>query len=393
VSTQTEPHPKAKKKSTKDLLHSRMALAMMFFVNGVIFANWASRIPAVQDRIGLTERTLGLALLGVSVGVVLALPLAGGLIARYSSRTITTLGGLGFVAVLPFLGFANSFWGLWATLFVFGVSTSLMDVSMNAQAVEVEQRHDKPIMSSFHAAFSIGFAVGGGMGAAFAGLGVVPLIHFAIVSSVLFIIALVASRKLVDVPGEQGTDSPAFTLPPRSLWLLGVVAFCAAIGEGAMADWSVLYLEQIVGVGAGLAGLGLTAFSLMMTVGRLAGDSLTARFDPVGVVRLGGGLAAGGMGLALLVPSYIAAMSGFALVGLGIATVIPLAFSSAGRREGLSSGRGIAGVATIAYSGFLAGPPVIGLLAEATSLRLALGVVLALFVLMAATAGAVRRPA
>ena len=303
MATYTTTEPKQKHQPGR-VARNRAAVAGMFFINGAIFANWAARIPAVQTRIGLNEQSLGLALLGLSVGVLLALPLAGGLIARFSSRTVTGVGAVGIAVVLPFLGIAGSFWALWLTLFAFGVSTSLMDVAMNAQAVEVEQRHGKPIMSSFHAAFSIGSAAGAGIGALFAGRGFIPVQHFIVVAILFGVLAVLAARWLVNVPGEQDSSETVFTLPPQALWTLGVVAFCAAIGEGAMADWSALYLRRIVGVGAGLAGLGFAAFSLAMTVGRLTGDWLTAKFNPVWVVRGGGLLAATGMGLALVFPVY-----------------------------------------------------------------------------------------
>lgn len=375
-----------------DLLRNRYALAAMFFINGALFANWAARIPDVQARIGLTEGTLGLALLGMSVGVVSGLPLAGGMIGRFSSRTVTVVMGLFYCFVMPLLGLAGSFWALWAALFAFGFGTSTMDVAMNAQAVAIERRYQKPIMSSFHAMWSIGTALGAGAGALFAQFDVAPLQHFTLVTALGIVVVVVAGFGLIGhVEGEQDAEGTVFSFPPRALWLLGAVAFCGAIGEGTAADWSAVYLREIVGAEAGAAGLGFTVFAVLMTVGRLSGDWLTTRFDPATVVRLGGISAATGMTLIIFVPQYTMVLVGFALIGLGLATVIPLAFSSAGNRDDIPSSKGIAGVATIAYSGFLAGPPVIGIVAEHTSLRVAFGIVLVLFVLMSVNAHALRR--
>lgn len=378
---------------SRSLTWNRTSIALMFFLNGALFANWAARIPDVQAHIGLTERSLGLALLGMSTGVVLALPLAGGLVARFSSRVVTVAFGLVFCATMPFLALANSFWALWATLFVFGAATSAMDVAMNAQAVGVERLFHKPIMSSFHAAWSIGTALGAGMGAIFAQFAIPTPQHFTIVAAFFGVIAIVAAFGLIEIEGEQDDQGAVFSLPPRPLWLLGAVAFCAAIGEGAAADWSAVYLRETVSVGAGAAALGFVSFAVMMTIGRLSGDWMAQRFNPVWVVRFGGISAALGMALIVLFPAFPAVLLGFALIGGGLATVIPLAFSSAGNRSDIPSSKGIAGVATIAYSGFLAGPPVIGIVAEETSLRGAFVIVLVLFVLMAVNAGALRRTA
>ncbi len=372
---------------------ARLAVLAMFFANGAVFANWVARIPQIQAKLALSEGELGLVLLGIAVGTLTALSLAGGLIARYGSRAVTTAGALFMCLLLPPLALMPNAVALWVNLFLLGAALSVMDVAMNSQGVEVERNLGKAVMSSFHAAFSIGGFVGAGLGAVMATFAIDPLWHF-ITAAVIFAgLILLAAPKLLPASTEakSGQGGSVFQLPPRILWPLGAAAFCAAIGEGSMADWSGVYLKNIVGATAGTAAFGFAAFSITMTLGRLLGDSLTMRFQPALLVQTGGIVAAVGLGFALVQPQVIPALLGFAAVGAGMSIVVPLAFSTAGNIPGLPAGVGIAGVATIGYAGFLAGPPLIGLIAELTSLRVALLVVVALTGSLVITAQAFRR--
>lgn len=354
---------------------ARLSVLAMFFVMGAIFANWAARIPAFQDRFALSDGELGVLLLSVSAGVLTALSIASSLIARFSSRTVTAAGAAAISLILPLLALMPNPILLWIALFVFGGATSIMDVAMNAQGVEVQRRRGAPLMSSFHAAYSLGGVAGAGVGAGMAALQADPRVHFAIVGGAFLLIGLWAGRGLVAVEHETRSEGPVFQIPARVLWPIGAIAFLAAIGEGAMADWSAVYLENVVLTGADVAALGYAAFSLTMTIGRLTGDWLSTRLAPPRLVRAGGLVAGLGLLAAILMPRTPVVMLGFAAAGIGLANVIPLAFSAAGSVPGVPSSRGIAGVATIGYAGFLAGPPVIGLVAEVLSLRGGLGVV------------------
>lgn len=371
---------------------ARWAVVAMFFINGALFANWVSRIPQIQAELNLSEGGLGIVLLGLAVGVLTALSLVGGLIMRFGSRRVTLMGAITLCALLPLLALMPNPVLLWLNLFVFGCAMSTMDVAMNAQAVDVERLFKKPLMSSFHAAFSIGGFAGAAMGALMASQSLAPFPHFLIASGAFLVLALLTGSLLLPAPPRKqtGEREPVFQLPPRILWPLGIVAFCAAIGEGAMADWSGVYLSTIVGTDAGTAAFGFAAFSLTMTIGRLLGDRLAARFSPDGIVRAGGLLAAAGLLLVVLMPQVGTTLIGFAAVGAGLSIAVPLAFSAAGNVPGIPAGTGIAGVATIGYAGFLAGPPVIGLIAELTSLRVALLLIMIMVGSLALTAGAVR---
>ncbi|MCA9874272.1 MAG: MFS transporter, partial [Anaerolineales bacterium] len=345
-----------------------------------IMANWVSRIPQIQTTLAMSDGTLGLVLLWLAVGVLVALSMAGGLIARFGSRTVTIGGALLLAATMLPLGMMPNPPALSFNLFLFGGAMSLMDVAMNAQGVGVEKTLKRPVMSSFHAAYSIGGFVGAMMGAAIASLGIAPNLHFVMVAILFSIVTLLAAPALqrIEIPDRSAPSEPVFRLPDRIIWPIGAVAFCSAIGEGAMSDWSGVYLKSVVGTTAAAAAYGYAAFSLTMTVGRLMGDYLTTRSSPALLVRVGGAIASLGVLLAILVPQVGPVLLGFAAVGAGLSIVVPLAFSVAGNVPGLPSGAAIAGVATIGYAGFLAGPPIIGLLAELTSLRIALLVVMLL---------------
>jgi len=359
--------------STTSTRAARWAVLAIFFINGAILANWIARIPDIQHKLDLSEGELGIVLLGISVGVLTALTMAGGWVAKFGSKIVTAVTAILLALVLPLLGLAPNPVMLWGGLFLFGAFLSTMDVAMNAQAVEVERRHGKPIMSLFHAFFSIGGFFGALMGGALAVYP--PEVHFVIATAVSIVLILISIRPLVDVEGEKEQGGSVFRLPQRALWLLGAIAFAAAIGEGSMADWSTVFLTNVVQTDTGTAALGFASFSLTMTIGRLLGDWLTSRFRASLMVQLGGALAAIGLLLPALFPSLITSLIGFGAVGAGVSFIIPLTFSKVGNMEGISPSAGIAGVATIGYTGFLAGPPIIGLIAEVTSLRVALGVV------------------
>lgn len=373
---------------------ARWAVLAMFFANGALLANWLSRIPQIQAALAMSEGQLGLTLMGLAVGVLTALTLAGGLIARFGSRTVTTAGGVLLCLLLPFLALMPNALALGGNLFLFGAAMSAMDVAMNAQGVDVERALGRSVMSSFHAAFSIGGFAGAALGAVMAYWGIGPALHFVLAGAAFLLLILPAGPRLLPVvpEAEPEVGGPAFRLPARVLWPLGVVAFCSALGEGALADWSAVYLKSVVGAPDSIAAMGFAVFSLTMTGGRLLGDNLTMRFGAANLVRAGGGIAAVGLLLAILLPQTAPVLLGFAAVGAGLSIVVPLAFSAAGNVPNLPSGVGIAGVATIGYAGFLAGPPLIGLLAEATTLRVSMALVLLLVASLIFTASALRRP-
>ncbi len=369
----------------------RFAVLGVFFTNGVVIGTWVVRIPAIQQRLGLSEGLLGVALLGAAVGALVAMPLVGALVSRFGSRRIvgTTALLLSLSLVLPAL--APNLFFLMPALVLTGASNGGLDVSMNAQAVAIEEGYGRPIMSSFHAAWSFGGLAGAALGGFLASHGVGPLPHFsavAVLAAIAFFAAYGALLPSHADASEEGT--PAFARPTRALLGLGVISFCVLLGEGAMGDWSAVYLDNTLRTGPGFAAAGYAAFSLAMAFGRLFGDKFTERLGPARLVRSCGALAAVGLGVALAAGQPLVALVGFACAGAGFSIVFPAALSAAGRTEGMAAGPALAAVSTTGYTGFLVGPPFIGFTAELTGLGGALYLVVALSVLIVLFAGAVK---
>jgi MFS family permease len=363
----------------------------VFFGNGAVFGNWVVRIPEFQARFQLNEGALGLVLMCGAAGTMAALAVTSGLIARFGSRAMTVAGGTLLSLALAILPFIPNTVALAAAIFVLGAAMSLMDVSMNTQASEVERRYARPLMSSFHAAWSLGGFAGAAIGAGLMSLSVPGSLHFLGVAVAFSGLVELVRRGLLVSRGDPSEQrEPVFQRPPPGIRTLGVLALCAGVAEGAMGDWSAVYLEKIVHAPADVAALGFTAFSIAMAAGRLLGDALALSIGSRCLVRAGGILAAVGLAMAALVPEVPVVITGFLAVGLGLANAIPVSFSAAGNVPGIPPGKGIAGVATIGYAGFLIGPPGIGLLAEATSLRVSLGYVAGLALCIAVVGRAVR---
>ncbi len=361
----------------------------IFAVNGFALSSWFPHIPAVQRKLELSDGSLGIALLGVPVGALLSMASCGWLLARFGSARVTRTAALALCIALPLPGLATNMVVLTAALALLGVANGTLDVAMNAQAVEVERQYRRPIMASFHAAFSLGGLLSAGLAIPILSLGLGTVPHLTTVAVTLGAVALVASRWLLATEQEM-SRGPAFARPARSLVWLGIIAFCVLLGEGAMADWSAVYLRNTLETSAGFAAAGYAAFSGAMALGRLTGDRLTARIGPERLIRSGGLIVALGLGLAVIVAHPAAALIGFACVGAGLSCLFPVLLSAAARISNLSTGSALAAVTAVGYTGFLAGPPLIGLLAEGITLRWALGVVAVLGGVMAALAPAVR---
>jgi MFS family permease len=378
-----------------DVRTARGVVTLVFFLNGAGFAAWAARIPAVRDRLELTEASLGLALAMIAVGSLVAMPLSGWLSARWGSRRTTRIALSGFALALPLLALAPSYLALVGAALVAGAFMGSLDVAMNAHGVAVERHYPRPILSAFHAAFSLGALVGAAASAGIVALDVDVRVHLAAAGVLVLALGVPATRRLLPAGADRGeTGAPVFVRPPRALWALGLIAFAGLLAEGAATDWSALYVTDALESSAVLGALTFAFFQITMTVGRLVGDRVTAAVGPVALLRGGGLIAAVGLAGALVVAEPVAAFVGFACLGAGLAVVVPVVFRAASEQPGLAPGPGLAAVSTMGYLGFLAGPPLIGALASATSLSLALGLVVALVLLQASLAGHARpRPA
>ncbi len=363
----------------------------MFILNGALFGIWASRIPAVRDRLGLSHEELGYGLLFMAAGAVCSFPITGRLTDRFGAVTVTRVIAVLYTASLILLAAADSFAMLAAFLFIFGAFHGSMDVAMNAWAAEVEQAYAKPVMSSFHAMWSLGAGLGAlsGYGAVQLQLAVLP--HFLLAGGATVGLALALSWVRWASRRVQTDGNAIFALPGGVLVLVGLTALCGALGEGAVADWSAIFLRDVTGVAESVAALGYAVFSVSMVAVRLLGGLVIARFGPVPVARVSGACAAVGVFLVVSAGGAVGALAGFAMMGVGYAVIMPLAFSRAANDPHVPPGQAIASVATLGYGGLLIGPPLIGLLAGILSLRLAFAVLLPLAVVIVVLAGALRR--
>ncbi|MCU1238354.1 MAG: major facilitator superfamily 1 [Candidatus Solibacter sp.] len=363
-----------------------------FLVHGLVVSTWVSRIASVKSALGLSDGALGLALLGTAIGSVTAIPICGGIVARYGSRRTAQWTAAGFCMSLVAIAFARDGQGLFAALLLYGAMAGANDVAMNAHAVATEKLLGTPTISRFHSMFSIGGIAGASLGAAIAGRGLSPAVHLVGASAVILLFTMAATRGLVDTRNGAGHAARAsLRRIPRALIALSAIGFCIFLSEGAIADWTAVYLKQILGAGEGLAPVGYAVFSAAMAVFRLTGDAITLRLGRARVIRYGGSLAAAGLTFALLVPSPYWAMAGFAAAGAGFSSIIPLVFAAGGRIQGISEGAGVATVSGLGYLGFLVGPPAIGFLSEWTSLRVGLFLLVALSLTAASLVGLVAR--
>ena len=368
----------------------RAAIATVFALNGLLFGSWAARVPAVKDRLVLSDGELGLALAALAAGAIIAMPLAGAFATRAGSARATRLALAASCLLAPLVPAAPGLIWLMAAGLAFGAGYATLDVAMNAHGIAVEHRLGRPILSGLHAAFSLGGLLGGGVGALGAALDLDVRIQVAAVAALTLAIGMVIVRSLG--PGEHPSRAPAFAKPTGRLWALGAIAFCCLLAEGAAADWSAVHTSDHLGATAAVAALAFAGFSALMTAGRLVGDRLVARLGAVTLLRGGGLLATAGLVIAIAGTGPAAGIAGFALLGAGLSSVIPVAFRAAGSLPGTIPAAGVAAVSTVGYTGFLAGPPAVGAIAELTSLPAGLGLVAVLTASVALLAPAAAPP-
>jgi MFS family permease len=350
---------------------ARAATTAVFFLTGALYAAWATRIPAVQERLDLTTGALGLAILGLELGAVAGLPAGGILVDRVGSPGALRLGFTLYPGALFAVGLAPNFAGLTAALAAMAAATSVVDVAMNAQGVELERRYRRPILSSMHAGHSFGLVAGGLAGTAAAAAGLPVAAHLGATAALGLLAGIAAVRRLVREPasdGRAGLVHPGGRLVP-----LGLIAFCAFMLDGAAYNWSAVHLRSERDAGFGLAALAFTLFSLALAVGRLAGDRLVTRLGRVRVVQGCGLVAAGGSTLAIAAQATGPSLAGWALFGLGLSVIAPTVLGAAPEAGRGPAAVSIAAVTTVGYLGSFTGPPAIGALAGLTGLSAALG--------------------
>ncbi|MEV8543542.1 MFS transporter [Streptomyces sp. NPDC051572] len=366
-----------------DLTRLRITLTAFFALDGFIFAGWVVRIPAIKEQTGASASTLGLALLGVSAGAVITMMLTGRLCHRYGNHQVTVACAVLLSLSVSLPPLTHSPLALGLVLLVFGAAYGGINVAFNSAAVDLVRAMRRPIMPSFHAAFSLGGMVGAGLGGLVAGF-LTPTQHLFGLTVIGLLVTAVVGRNLLRLkppalpePADPPKDSPKQETAPRRLnprtrglvFTFGLIALCTAFGEGALADWSALHLEQDLDATAGAAAIGYSCFALAMTAGRLTGTRLLERLGRTRTLVSGGTTAALGMLLGALAPTLWAAVLGFVITGLGLANLFPVAVERAGTLAGPD---GVAIASTLGYGGMLLGPPAIGFMADWYSLPAAL---------------------
>jgi predicted MFS family arabinose efflux permease len=387
---------------------ARAAITTYFALYGVILAVWVTRLPAIKQQLRLSDGLLGLALLAIPAGVLAVTLVAGRIVDRAGSARLTQVGGIAMALLLPGPALARGLWSLAGVLLVFGVAAGALNVGMNAGGVALERLARRRVITSMHAAYSLGALAGAVLGGLSARAGLSPLVTFTATGVPGAAVAAAAGQWLITHDVERASTAPSSNREPdgdavgpsrpvRATWrshpavliaLLGSIGLCALLGEGAVADWSAVYLRDTLGTTAAFAALGYAGFSVAMAAGRLAGDRLAARFGPVWLVR-GGSLIAAGLAAGLVSGSPAGGVLGFAVLGAGLSGVAPQVFLAGGRADPARPGHGLAAVVGLSYLGMVGGPPAVGGLASLTGLRLALWLPVALITASAVLAGTV----
>jgi len=371
------------KQATINRTTLRIAVGSLFFMAGMCFASWTSRIVTIQHIMGLSNAALGAVLFALPVGLMCSLPFSGWIITKIGSKKLLLSAVLVYGFALVCLGLAENVFQLVISLFCYGFAGNTINISVNTQAVATESFYDKPIMASFHGLWSLGGFTGAGIGIFMIGHGVSPFHHFIAILLLLVVGIGLSSGHLYDVT-EPAKKTPVSSISLRQriaeffekinrlfapLVPLGTIAFCSMICEGAMFDWSNVYLKQVILAPPALVGVGFTAFMSTMASGRFFADKFAHRYGLKRTLQISGSLTAAGLLIAVFLPYFYTAIAGFLLVGAGVCAVVPMVYSAAGKSKTTSPGVAITVVSTIGFVGFLVGPPVIGFIAGLATLR------------------------
>jgi MFS family permease len=364
-----------------------------FLVHGLAISTWVSRIPSIKGSLHLGDGLFGLCLLGTAVGSVIGIPICGFVVTRYGSRRAATLTSTALCAALALPALAWNAPTLFSALFLFGFMAGSNDVAMNSQGVAVERLLGFPTMSRFHAMFSIGGMAGAALGGLIASRSISAVVHLPVAAAVIALFAIVTGPFLMETRPDsvQAFGRPRLSHLPAALWLISGIGFCILLSEGAIADWTAIYLKQVLNAGAGLAAAGYAVFSAAMSTFRFFGDSISAKLGPAWTIRGGAALSAIGLSTSLLVHDPYWALPGFALAGVGFSSIIPLVFAAGGKIPNIGEGAGVATVSGLGYIAFLIGPPAIGFISQLSSLRIGLGFVVMLSALASAMVTSVER--
>jgi MFS family permease len=363
---------------------------IVFALNSMMFGSWITHLPEIKQRLAVTDGQLGVALLGIPLGSIVAMPFMGWIIHHLGSGKTTFIYGAAFCLISCFPVLAPSYLLFFASLILVGMITGSMDVAMNAAASSVERKMKENIMSSCHGMWSLGSMVGAGITSVIVGFRIDPGLHIIVLAIILFAVILMVRQTLFSVEDEKTSGVIVFSVPKGPLIGLAAVGFCVMLGEGAVYDWSAIYLKHNLLANAFYSGLGLAGFSMTMTLGRFYGDRIIHLWGAARTVIVGVLIALAGILIAVMVRHPLITIAGFTLAGLGFSCQVPAVYISASRMKGGSPGANLAAVASMGYFGLLTGPPLIGMVADVAGLRYGLGLVAVLMGLVAVIAGRIR---
>lgn len=344
----------------------RFSISLLFFLCGLNFATWATRIPDYKISLHLSDAELGRVLLGLPIGSLVSLPLAGLMLTKYKSKYICLLACFLYVLVFPLIGLTSNQFTLFASLFGLGMAGDILNIAMNTQVVTLENKLQKVVMSSFHAVFSVGLMVGAFLGGILVDMGWSPLHHFILITiiDIMFIPIFYPLLLKEDIQVEKKDEKSSIFSLSSYLIILSIIAMCGMLCEGAMADWITLYFRENVVNNSFSDTIGFSAFALAMVIGRFFGDYLTRKFGIKQMLVASGFILSLGMSITLFIDFIFLKILGCLITGLGISTIVPLVYSAAGNSNDTPPSVAIAGVSTIAYAGFLLGPVLIGYLSD-----------------------------
>ncbi len=350
---------------------SRLAVSAVFFAYGLTFASWASRIPTIQQHLGISDGILGLVLFSLPAGLFLCLPFSGWIINHFGSKKVVVTTGLIYTGLLLLIGLSQTLTQLVVVLFAFGFFSSLLNIAVNTQAAGVEQAYHKPIMASFHGMWSLAGFTGAAIGTLMMGYGIEPAYHFILIFILMLFIIFFSTTNMIEKDAGQSSDGLKFVMPDKPLLKLGIIAFCSLVCEGTMFDWSGVYFLKVVKAEPAWVGAGYTAYMIAMASGRFVADWVTHKIGVQRVLQLSGALTVIGLMISVMFPYQVPAVIGFLLVGIGVSSVVPLAYSAASKSTTMPASQALSTVTTIGFFGLLIGPPLIGLISGASDLKTA----------------------
>lgn len=364
--------------TTQQLFSTRVGISSFYLVSGLIFASWASRIPNFKALLNLTDGDLGKMLFAIPTGQLTMMFLSGYLVNKFGSRIILLISTIAYVITLMLIPLATNFWTMFLILFFFGMAANMVNIAVNTQACSLETLYERNIMSSFHGLWSLGGLLGGLIGAVLVHMEYSILTHYILIAVISIVSAIIMCRQLISEELILKTDcgkSHKFLIKlDLPIILLGLIGFCGMFCEGTMFDWSSVYFETIIKPDESFIRLGYIASMGTMTIGRFIADKFVFRYQDPTVLKFCGLFITAGLLLAIIFPHLIISTFGFMLVGLGVSSIVPICYSTAGRLQSISASIAITVVSSISFLGFMIGPPLIGLLSEVTNLRIALGV-------------------